>query len=279
MKPLVLAFALLATLTPARADPAQRIVTLGGSVTEIVVALGAEGRLIGRDTTSTWPETVRSLPDVGYVRALSAEGVLSLGPDLILAESGAGPKEAVEVLKAAGVAYVTVPEHYDAEGVAEKIAVVANALDLPDKGKALSGKVSADLSRAQARAEAVTPKKRVLFVLSAAGGRIMAAGQDTAADGILRLAGAENAAQGFTGYKTMTDEAILTAAPEAVVMMDRGGDHGATADELFGLPALASSPAAAGKRLIRLDGLLLLGFGPRTPEAATALHDALYPQG
>lgn len=272
-----LALTLLAALPAAAEEAGRRIVALGGSVTEIVVALGAADRLVGRDSTSTYPAEVMQLPDVGYVRALSPEGVLSLGPDLIVAEAGAGPKEAIEVLKAAGIPYVELPDGHDAKGVTDKVAVVAEALNLPEAGAALSAKLSAELATITAKAAAVSPKKRVLFVLSAAGGRIMAAGQDSSAEGILQLAGAENAAQGFSGYKPMSDEAVLAAAPDVVVMMDRGGDHAATAEELFAMPALAGSPAAANKALVRMDGLLLLGFGPRTAEAATELHDALYP--
>ncbi len=272
--------ALIAGMIGAPAPAQQtggRIVSLGGSVTEIVVALGASDRLIARDTTSTWPAEVNRLPDVGYLRALSPEGVLSLAPDLILAEADAGPETAVEVLKSAGIAYVRLPEAHDPQGVLQKVAMVADALGLQAEGAALSARLSSDMAVAEARAAAISPKKRALFVLSAAGGRIMAAGQDTGAEGILTLAGAENAAQGFTGYKPMSDEAVLAAAPDVVVMMDRGGDHSAAAEELFALPALAGSPAAASKALVKMDGLLLLGFGPRTAEAANALHDALYP--
>src|SRR5690554_4553900 len=88
---------------------AGRVVSLGGAVSEIVVALGQGGRLVARDTTSTWPEAVAALPDVGYLRQLSPEGLISVAPDLILAEEGAGPPEAVEVLRAAAIPFVTIP--------------------------------------------------------------------------------------------------------------------------------------------------------------------------
>jgi iron complex transport system substrate-binding protein len=260
-------------------EPAQRIVSLGGSVTEIVVALGAEDRLVARDSTSSFPDSILALPDVGYLRALSPEGVLALGPDLIVAEADAGPVETVEVLRGAGVPFVLMPDDPTAAGVAAKIAAVAGALGLAAEGDALAAKVTAELAEAEALAAGVTAPKRVLFILSAQGGRIMAGGEGSSAEGIIRLAGGVNAATGFRGYKQMTDEAVLAAAPDVILMMDRGGDHAALDADLFALPALAGSPAARDGAVIRMDGLLLLGFGPRTPEAVRKLHAALYPAG
>jgi iron complex transport system substrate-binding protein len=266
--------------TPSAAqEPAQRIVSLGGSVTEIVVALGAEDRLVGRDSTSSFPDSITVLPDVGYLRALSPEGVLALGPDLIVAEADAGPVEAVEVLRAAGVPFLLMPDDPTPAGVAAKIAAVAEAIGLPDEGAALSARVTAELAEAEAMAATVTAPKRVLFILSAQGGRIMAGGDGSSAAGIIRLAGGINAAAGFDGYKQMTDEAVLAAAPDVLLMMDRDGDHAAADAELLALPSLATSPAAQNGAIVRMNGLLLLGFGPRTPEAVRSLHAALYQAG
>ena len=267
----------LALAQPLVADePARRVVSIGGSVTEIAVALGAEGRLIARDSTSSFPDSITALPDVGYVRALSPEGVLALGPDLIIAEHDAGPVEAVAVLRAAGVPFVTMPGDPTIAGIRAKILAVADALDLPAEGAALAATVEASLAAQAELAAKVTKPKRLLFILSAQGGRIMAGGDGSSADGIIRLAGGVNAATGFAGYKQMTDEAVLTAAPDVIVMMDREGDHAALDAELFALPSLATSPAAASGQIIRMNGLLLLGFGPRTAEAARLLHDAVY---
>lgn len=271
----------LCALAPAALAQPGRIVALGGSVTEIAVALGAEDRLIARDTTSNFPESVLSLPDVGYIRALSPEGVLSVGPDLILSEEGAGPPEAVEVLKAAGVPFVQVSGDPTPAGIARKIADVAAALDLPQAGAALAAQVETGLAAAGARAAALpeAQKKRVLFILSLQGGRVMAAGTGTEADGIIALAGGLNAATGFQGYKPMTDEAVIAAAPDAILMMDREGDLSVSDADVLAQPALAQTPAARDGRVIRMDGMLMLGFGPRTPEAAAALYAALYGAG
>jgi iron complex transport system substrate-binding protein len=261
---------------PLRAQGASRVLCLGGSLTETVFALGAASRLIGRDTTSTFPPEAEALPDVGYLRALSAEGVLAMAPDLILAEDDAGPVEVVEVLKKSGIRWVTVGDNHTPDAVVSKIMTVGAELGLDTSGLAAKAQAELDAARTKAASIADADRKRVLFVLSAQGGRIMAGGQTTSAEGIITLAGGTNAAQGFDGFKPMSDEAVLTANPDVVLMMDREGDHASSDDDLFALPALALSPAAANRAVIRMDGLYLLGFGPRTGQAALDLQAALY---
>lgn len=274
----LLAVGLLALPLTSKAQSADspRLLTLGGSVTEIVVALGAGDLLIARDSTSTFPPEVEALPDVGYVRALSPEGVLSVAPDLILSEKGAGPAETIAVLEAAGVEFVTMPDDPTPQGVLDKIDAVAQALRLHENGAALHAEVADGLEAAQARADAVTERKRVLFVLSLQSGRVMAGGAGSSAEGIIELAGGVNAASGFDGYKQMTDEAVIAAAPDMILMMDREGDLSISDSDVMAHPALGLTPAAESGSILRMNGMLLLGFGPRTPAAATALHDALY---
>lgn len=256
---------------------ATRILSIGGSVTEIVVALGQGDRLVGRDTTSSYPPEITALPDVGYMRALSPEGVLSVAPDLIVSEDGAGPAEALDVLAAAGIPFIVVPDGYDRRGLRAKIEAVGDALGMPVEGMALADRT---LARLDAAVDGIDgAPKRVMFILSTQGGRILASGTGTAADGIIRLAGAENAVTDFKGYKPLADEAVALADPDVVLMMDRSGDHDATAAELFAMPALATTKAAGRHALVKMDGLLLLGFGPRTPEAVEALAAALAAAG
>ncbi len=255
-------------------DP-NRIVAIGGSITEIVYALGEEKRLVARDSTSIYPKEAFSLPDVGYMRQLSPEGVLSVNPGGILALEGAGPPEAVETLKKAEVEYVEVEDRFDHAGILSKIAAVGTALGLEDKARELSAKVDADLKATEAVTKAISERKRVVFVLSFQSGKIMASGTDTAAAGIIALAGAENAVTGYTGYKPLTDEALLQAQPDFILMMDRG-DHTAVVGELLAHPAVAATPAGKAGNVIRMDGAFLLGFGPRTASAARDLATRLY---
>lgn len=255
---------------------ASRIASVGGQVTEIVYALGEEKKLVARDSTSLYPDAALALPDVGYMRALSPEGVLSINPTGILVVDGSGPKEALDVLKKASVQYIAVPDTYDHQGILTKIRVVGRALGVDAKAEALASEVDAKLRKAEALTADINERKRVLFVLSMQGGKIMAAGTGTSADGIIRMAGAVNALEGIAGYKQVSDESVIEAAPDVILMMDRGGDHSVADGELFAHPALATTPAGASQALIRMNGGLLLGFGPRTADAIHDLAVSLY---
>jgi iron complex transport system substrate-binding protein len=275
-----LAAALLSLGLPAFAEerPEADVLSIGGPVTEIVAALGQQHRLKARDTTSLYPPEVQNLPDVGYLRALSPEGVLSVDPGLILAEEGAGPPEALEVIRAADLNLVEVPDALSTEGILRRIAVIGAALGVPEAARALATRVEEEMVRATAHATRPTvEKKRVLFILSTQGGRINAAGRGTAAQAIIDLAGGVNVLADFQGYRQITDEAVALAAPDVILMMDRGGDHGPDDAALFSMPAIGLTPAGRDRAVVRMDGLLLLGFGPRTAQAVMALNRALYP--
>jgi len=250
-----------------------RIVSVGGSVTEIVYALGQEHRLVARDTTSNYPVEARSLPDVGYVRRLSPEGLLSVAPDMILAEEGAGPPETFEVLANSGLPIVTVPMGYDLPAVQSKIRAVSEALGVADAGEELALQVTADVEEA-IRAAGLRDQS-VLFVLSMQGGRIMAAGGDTAAQGVLELAGAKNAISGFDGYKLVSDEAVLTAAPDVILMMQSHRRGAVSPGDVLAHPAIAATPAGRNQAVLQMDGMLLLGFSVRTGQAVSELAAGL----
>lgn len=274
MRSLAVLTAAFLAATPVHAQ--ERVVVVGGALTEIVVALGESHRMIGRDTTSTWPEEIQELPDVGYMRALSPEGLLSLDPDLILADAGSGPQETIDIMQAAQVPFVQVQAAYSAEGVLDRITAVSEALGVD--GSAFHDEVAAEFEALAAAREARAARAeplRVMFIISAQGGRINASGAGTAAAGIIDLAGAVNAVEGYEGYRQLNDEAITAAAPDAIVMMDRAGDFAIDDSEILAHPALGLTPAARDGRVIRMDGLFLLGFGPRTPQAARELMERL----
>ena len=270
---IVIAAGLLVTSAKADNVPAERVLSIGGSVTEIVYALGEQDRLIGRDTTSSYPAEAKSLPDVGYMRALSPEGILSVDPQIIIAEDGSGPAETIAVMRAADIPFFTVPDGYDRAAVSAKILAVADALGVPAKGEALAAEIDAQFATLNTSTDSPL---RVMFILSTQGGRILASGDNTGADGIIELAGGINAITEFEGYKPLTDEAIIAANPDVIVMMDRGGDHSMADTDLWANPAISTTNAAQTQSIVRINGLLLLGFGPRTPKAATQLHTALY---
>lgn len=254
----------------------SRIASIGGAITEIVYALGEEKKLVARDSTSVYPDAAFGLPDVGYMRALSPEGVLSVDPSGILALQGSGPKEAIDVLKKASVPYVEIKESWDHAGIVERIRAVGKAIGAEAKADALAAETDQKLKDAEKLTAGIKERKRVLFILSMQGGKVLAAGSNTAANGIIELAGAVNAVEGFEGYKQLSDEAAITAKPDFILMMTRGGSHNAAEAELFAHPAIAGTPAGQQKRLIKMDGAYLLGYGPRTADAIKDLAAALY---
>jgi iron complex transport system substrate-binding protein len=265
-----------------KANPeAKRIVSIGGTITEILYDLGAQDRIVARDSTSFYPADANSKPDVGYMRALSAEGILGQKPDLILMEEGSGPPPVLEILKASEVPMVVVPTPPEAGKIGQKIRDVGAAVGLADKAEALAAKTEEGLKAVAADVAKITEKnggakKKVLFVLSVSNGRLMAGGADTEAGAIIEMAGGINAAPSINGYKPLSDEAVIAAAPDVILSMSRG-DHSITPEQMFALPSMQTTPAAADKALVSMDGLLLLGFGPRTPEAARALAAKIYP--
>ena len=254
----------------------RRIVSVGGAITETLYRLGLESDIVGVDSTSQFPaEALGTKANVGYVRALGAEGVLSLHPTIVLATEGAGPPDALRLIEQAGIPVVQVTAAPSEEGVVQRVKTIAQALGAEARGTGLVKEIErgfAELSVARAR---ISRRARALFVLSLQNGRPLVGGLGTTADAMLRLAGAENAAASLEGWKSLSDEGLIAAAPEAIVMMDRG-PGGAAADP-FAYPAFAATPAAARRRLVVMDALYLLGFGPRTPGAAKDLLDLLHP--
>jgi len=259
-----------------RAQAAQRIVVAGGVITEILYALGRQDLIVGVDTTSLHPpEAMRDKANVGYVRALSAEGVLSLRPTVLVAIEGAGPPDTVKLIAEAGVKVERVGEDTSEKGIVERIRAIGRLAGVEAKAEELAAAVERDFALLKRQRDAVTAKKRVLFVLSLQNGRAIVGGRGSSADAIIAHAGAINAAEAVEGYKPVTDEGIISAAPDVVLMMQRG-NHAADPAEVFALPAFSATPAAARKALVTMDGLYLLGFGPRTPEAARDLMAAVY---
>ncbi|MBS7542860.1 heme/hemin ABC transporter substrate-binding protein [Ancylobacter oerskovii] len=254
----------------------SRVVAIGGSITEILYALGLQDRIVAVDTTSVFPpQALKDKPDVGYMRALSAEGVLALGPSLVLAMEGSGPPATINVLQQASVPFLLVPEGHDAAGVAAKIRFVAHAMGVDEKGEALARAVAEDFAALEAMRTRIKEPRGAVFVMSMGGGSPMVGGAGTGADAAFKLAGVTNAMGAITGYKPASGEAVLAVEPYAVVKMGQGGG---AADALLQLPAFATPPAARDKRLIPVDGAYLLAFGPRTPQAARDLAAAIYPE-
>jgi iron complex transport system substrate-binding protein len=258
-------------------DNPSRIVAIGGAITEILYALGLEDRIVGVDTTSVYPAAaLRDKPNVGYMRQLSTEGVLGLNPSLVLAMRGSGPKETMDVLEAAKVPLVLVPEIFSEDGLLQKIKLVGHAMGVDARAACLTAAVSNDLAQLRELRARITKPVRVMFVMSLLNGRAMVAGQNTAANEIINLSGGTNAVDSYDGYKMINDEAIVAAKPDVVLSIQRSRDT-LDAETVYVHPAFALTPVAANKAFISMEGLYLLGFGPRTAAAARDLSVKLYP--
>ncbi len=265
---------LLATLavgTIASAPAAERVVSLGGEITEIVYALGDGDKLVAVDSTSSYPAAAKELPNVGYVRALSAEGVLALEPDLILASPDAGPPNVMEQLRASGVEIYIAPEEASLDGIGAKIRGVAGALGLADAGDELAERFAAEVDRTSSVVDGDAELSAV-YLMGGAGGGLMAAGTGTAGDVMLKAAGLKNVIV-YEGYKPVSPESLLGLAPEVIVTGDRTVDGIGGLEQLKSLPAVAGTPAVADGKVVVCDELYLLGMGPRAAQAALELAE------
>jgi iron complex transport system substrate-binding protein len=270
------AVALSALLTDAA--PPQRIVSLGGPVTETVFALGLGDQVVAVDLSSTYPAQAATRPKVGYIRAISAEGVLSMRPDLVIGTDDAGPRAALEQLHAAKTHLVLVPSEHTVEGARLKIRAVAKALGVTSKGEELVKKLDRDLAAAHKRMASSKTKPNVLFVYARGQGTLSVSGGATAADAMIHLAGGTNAVTGYTGYKPLTPEALATAKPEIIVLTTAGLQSVGGIDGLLAQPGVGLTPAGRQRRIIALDDELLLGFGPRLGLGVLEMARAIHPE-
>lgn len=275
------------TVNPLFAAPSQvRLVTVGGALTETAYALGLERMLVGTDTTSLYPLAAQVTPKVGYLRQLSAEGVLSLKPTAVVTTTEAGPPVVMDQLRAAGVKVEQIKADHTWEEVRRKIEAVGRAASQPAQARALWQRLDADWQRTQAqvaglvraRQAAGKPLPKVLFLLSHSGSP-QASGEGTAADAIIRFLGARNAmagAYGFKGYKPITPESMAAAAPDLILTSTQGLDAVGGEAGMWQRPELQLTPAyrhrqSGGGWIIHLDALELLGFGPRMPATIAML--------
>ncbi len=252
-----------------------RIVSIGGALTEIVYALGGQDQLIARDSTSVYPEEALKLPVLGYMRALSPEGILSLAPEGILLVEGSGPASTIDILKKTSIPLVIIPEDYSRENVIEKIRLVGKAIHREMQAATLIEKISRDFVDNDALLEKVTKPKRVLFILSVQNGRVMASGTGTAADGMIKLSGGINAITDYKGYKLLNNEALLKSNPD-VILLVKHGRKSANIDKILAIPAVQATTAAKNHAIKQMDAMYLLGFGPRTANASKELIHILY---
>ena len=256
-----------------------RLVSVGGALTEMVYALQAEADLVGVDTTSLYPPQARSLPSVGYARALSAEGVLALAPTQVIATEDAGPPAVLRQLAASGVPLTVLAANHRFDGMLDRLARVGALTGRATQAEGLATMLRREWQAAQRQvADRVAarrgPRPRVLFVLSHSVAQVMVGGSATSAQAMVEYAGARNALAGVSGYKPLTPEAAIAAAPDLLLATDQGMQAAGGIDAFLRLPGLGETPAGRARRVVTMDAMLLLGFGPRLPLALKQLDEA-----
>jgi iron complex transport system substrate-binding protein len=270
------ALAALFAVAPALAANTRRIVSVGGALTEIVFALQANADLVGVDSTSIYPESAQKLPSVGYARSLSAEGVMALAPTQVIATEDVGPPAVLRQISNSGIAVTVLAANHRFEGLIERIKRVGELTGRVAQAAAMQQTLQQEWARARAQvAQRTTKPARVLFVLAHTPNQVMVAGTDTSAQAMLDYVRAINAINGFTGYKPLTPEAVIAAQPDVVLLTDQGLKAAGGVDGILKLPGLEQTAAGRNRRVISLEAMFLLGFGPRLPAALSTLDAAI----
>lgn len=249
----------------------ERILSIGGDVTEIIYALNAEKDLIGRDSTSIIPEQAKKLPDVGYMRNLNTEGILALKPTRIIATQAAQPTVVLEQVKAAGVKVDHVPLQYTVESVTEKIKTVGKLVGKEQQAVALADKFVKEI-------EAIdnSPKDvKVLFILSRSGTSQMVAGTNTAPDTAIKLVGAKNAMASSVRYVPISQEGVIAANPDLIVVSSLSIKNLGSLDKLWELPGVAYTNAGKKKQVVVVDDIAFLAFGLTIPAELQKMRQAV----
>ena len=244
-----------------------RIISAGGSITEILFELGMGERLVGVDTSSFYPEAANTLPKVGYFRSLGAEGIMSLNPDIVIAAKGAGPEAALEQIKSLGVEIKTYDQaSYTIDAWKELVSRLGQDYSKEDKATQLINKVSQGL-QARINQRSFTKNSLNAVALLSIGQRgPVAAGQNTVPNLLLKLAGINNLASELDGYKPFSSELLATQKIDLIlipshVIAGLGGRNAVCQHQVIKL-------AMPGKCNVHvMDGLLLMGFGARLDQA------------
>lgn len=253
-------------------DGKPRIVSVNGTISEIICALGYESSLVGTDITSTYPATLAKLPKVGHNRNVSAEGVLALTPTLVLGNKGDMKPQVADQIKAAGAAITLFEQVYSIEGTKQLIKQVADVLGAPAaKVQALNQQIDADIASVKKSAKG----SKVLFIYARGTGTMMVSGTGTPVEKMILLAGATNAVKGFEEYKPLTAESVVAANPDVILMFESGLESLGGKEGLMKIQGINQTKAGKNARVVEMDGQLLTGFGPRVGKAVKLLSEKL----
>ncbi len=284
MKKIVIAFSLLLlpfNLMAKDNNNSERWVIAGGSITELVYAIGAGNKVVGVDETTSYPEQTQALPHIGYWKQLSTEGILSLRPSTFVTWDDAEPKMVLRQLAQHNVKVISLPRTPATfELMLKNIRTLAISLDKQKEAEALIDSLQSRLAEINAKNNQIKQKVKVMFFLSPGGGIPQVAGKTSVADAILHLAGGENIAT-HENYRIYSAEAIIAANPELIVITTQSqkpqADGLRAFEGLASVPGVSMTQAWKNQRIIEIDQSLILGMGPRIVDAVELLHQQFYP--
>jgi iron complex transport system substrate-binding protein len=257
----------------------SRVATLGGVFTETAYALGAQDQVAAVDASSFYPpEALAEKPNFGYYRFLSAEPVLAQAPSLIIGNEETGPPEVVAQLRDAGVPILLLPDNNDVQAARDLITTLGTIFGKEDGAAELIATLDADVTAAEELITQATSRPRVLFILQPPEAPTLVAGGDTAAGSMISLAGGENIYPGFGSYIPMTPEGIVEIAPDIILTTDASLERLGGREAFLAAPGIAQTRAAQAGRVVSMEDLYLLGFGPRTGRAIADLARLLHPE-
>lgn len=253
----------------------EKIVSLDGTLTEILCELGYEKNIVGVDVTSSYPESMNKLPKAGHNRNVNAEAVIAMQPTVVIAlEQGMKP-EVAEQFKTAGIPVVLLHREYSLQGTRDLVKALADTLGKPEEATRITKQIDTDLA-ALPKYDTVN-KPKVLFIYARGAGTMSVAGTATAPNTMINLAGGINAAAEVDGFKPFTAEAVVRENPDVILFFDSGLESLGGAEGLLTVPGIASTNAGKNKKFITMDGQYLAGLGPRMGKAvvdlAALIHD------
>ncbi|MFA6150436.1 MAG: ABC transporter substrate-binding protein [Chitinophagaceae bacterium] len=249
----------------------EKIVSISGTTTEILCALGMQDQIVGVDVTSTYPEAMTKLPGVGHNRSMSAEAIIALAPSIVIGVDENVKPELVEQLKSAHIRVLLYNLETSVEGTKKLIKGIADSLEKSDKVQEIVNGIDADLKEKVA----LSKKTKVLFIYARGAGTMMVAGEKTSSNAMINLAGGENAVTGFEDFKPLTPESLLQANPDVILMFTSGLESLGGMEGLLKVPGVAMTNAGKKKQVIEMDGQFLTGFGTRLGKAVAALSKKL----
>ena len=260
-----------------KAKDTSRIVVAGGSITETLFFLNESKNIVAVDTTSNYPEDAKKFPSIGYVRALSAEGVLSLNPTLIIGENDMGPENVLEQLKKTKIELRVLDEKNSVKGIQDKISCIASILGKNKNDNFKNISLEKSVSKLNVISKANSKKNiRGLVILMMQGTSPVVAGRNTSGGDFLKMIGSKNTMGSFEGWKPAGKEAILLSNPNFILITKRATKNYGSLNSFLKESGIEMTEAARTQNVFSLDGMSFLGFGPRTISSGLEISNKIY---